>query len=587
MKTGLREPIPQTTLCIGASFHGMDDLRTRLRWLMAFRVAIVTLLLGLSLIFQATKGEQVETYYALIILTYAVTIPSALLLSYLSGPSALTVFFWTQVGIDFLLETMLVVRTGGVDSPFAVLYVITVTVASLVPRRRVGLLAACGCIILFGAVTNIQLYGFADTWGWMQQSRSTGPETFQTFGAYALALLVVGLLSGTLADQLQQADQSLREKEQGLTRLQAFHENIVQSISSGVFTADATGAVTSFNPAAQEATGYTLTRVIGRQWREVFNWHPARASDELGSGTVSAMIRFEVECKRADGSRLVLGMTVSPLHEQGQQAGLVGVFKDLTQIRDLEEEMRRKEWLANLGEMSAGMAHEIRNPLGALAGAMQMLRKEAAADDTDRRLMDIAIREATRLDSIITEFLQYARPPALNLAEHDINKVLAETLDLVQHEARTRSNLKIVTTLASMALVAQVDQNQMRQVFWNLATNAFEAMPAGGQLTITTGCRQVEAGSRKGEIIEIAFQDQGEGIPKQNLDKIFLPFFTTKKEGSGLGLAAVHRIVDLHGGWIKVESSRLQGTRFVVCMPRSGDDGVRLWHEGRTPWKRS
>ncbi|BFU95452.1 MAG: putative Sensor protein PilS [Nitrospira sp.] len=565
----------------------MDELRARLRWLMAFRVAIVTLMLGLSLVFQTAKGGQVETYYALIILTYAVTIPSALLLPSLAAPSSLTIFFWAQVGIDFLLETVLVVRTGGVDSPFAVLYVMTVTVASLVPRKHVGLLAACGCIILFGTVTNIQLYGLADGWEWMSKSHLTGPETFQTFGAYALALLVVGLLSGTLADQLQQADRSLREKEQGLTRLQAFHENIVQSISSGVFTADGSGAITSFNPAAQEATGYTLSRVLGHQWREVFNWHPAQPLHEGGNGMVAAVSRFEVECKRADGNRLVLGMTVSPLHEQGQQEGLVGVFKDLTQIRDLEEEMRRREWLANLGEMSAGMAHEIRNPLGALAGAMQMLRKEAAADDTDRRLMDIAIREATRLDSIITEFLQYARPPALNLAESDINKVLAETLDLVQHEARTRSNIKIVTTLASGLLVAQIDQNQMRQVFWNLATNAFEAMPDGGQLTIATGCRQIDAGGRKGEVIEISFQDQGEGIPKENLDKIFLPFFTTKKEGSGLGLAAVHRIVDLHGGWIKVESDRQQGTRFVVCMPRSGGDGVRLWHEGRTPWKRS
>jgi len=249
--------------------------------------------------------------------------------------------------------------------------------------------------------------------------------------------------------------------------------------------------------------------------------------------------------------------------------------------------MRRKEWLANLGEMSAGMAHEIRNPLGALAGAMQMLRKEAISDATDRRLMDIAVREATRLDAIITEFLQYARPPALDLAEHNIDKILAETLDLVQHEVRNRKQITIATSLAGGFLSAQVDQNQMRQVFWNLATNAFDAMPDGGKLTITTGSRHIDAGGRKGDVVEIAFQDTGEGIAPGNLDKIFLPFFTTKKEGSGLGLAAVHRIVDLHGGWIKVESQPQQGTRFVVCLPRSGGDGVRLWHEGRTPWKRS
>jgi two-component system sensor histidine kinase PilS (NtrC family) len=554
---------------------------------MALRVAIVTLMLGLSLLFQAVRGERVETFYTLIIATYALTIPSAFLLPRITAPSALTAFFWTQVGMDFILETLLVARTGGVESPFAVLYIVTVTVASLIPRKRVGLLAACGCIILFGAITNIQLYELLGSSVWLERSHLTAPETFQTFGIYALAFLVVGLLSGTLTEQLHEADRSLREKERGLTRLQAFHENIVQSISSGVFTADAKGAITSFNPAAQEVTGYTVGQVLGRSWREIFNWHPNLPADDQRSGAPSAMTRFEVECKRADGNRLVLGMTVSPLHDARNEAGVVGVFKDLTQIRDLEEEMRRKEWLANLGEMSAGMAHEIRNPLGALAGAMQMLRKETAKDATDRRLMDIAIREATRLDAIITEFLQYARPPALNLAERDINKILAETLDLVQHEARTRKKIKIVTALASGTLAAQADQNQLRQVFWNLATNAFDAMPAGGKLTISTGCRQIDVGGRKGEVIEIAFHDTGDGIPKENLDKIFLPFFTTKREGSGLGLAAVHRIVDLHGGWIKVESGERDGSRFVVCLPRSGDEGVRLWHEGRTPWKRS
>jgi two-component system sensor histidine kinase PilS (NtrC family) len=218
---------------------------------------------------------------------------------------------------------------------------------------------------------------------------------------------------------------------------------------------------------------------------------------------------------------------------------------------------------------------------------MQMLRKDVHADETTSRLMDIAVREATRLDAIITEFLQYARPPALDIEEHDLNKVLAETLDLVQHEARTRHNITIVTSLAAGSLPGPIDQDQMKQVFWNLATNAFDAMPNGGRLAISTGSRKIDAGGRKAEVIEIAFQDSGEGIARANLDKIFLPFFTTKKRGSGLGLAAVHRIVDLHGGWIKVDSELGHGTRFVVCLPRTVASSVRLWHEGREPWKRS
>ncbi len=564
----------------------MGSIKNRIYWLMGLRVVFVTLLLGLSLTFQVTKGERVETFYALIVFTYAITIPYVLVLRKITSPHGLVQFAWVQIGVDFLLETVLIARTGGIESPFAVLYVITVTVASLIPRRRVGLLTASLCIILFGILTNLQLYGLVEAWGWLPRVRLSAAETLHAFGVYSLAFIVVGFLSGALADQLQRADRSLREKEQGLNRLRAFHENIVHSISSGVFTTDERGRITSFNPAAQEATGYACEHVQGHPWREVFNWHPGQQADECALNGSSNM-RFEVECKRADGNRLILGMTLAPLQEQGTETGLVGVFKDLTQIRDLEEEMRRKEWLASLGEMSAGMAHEIRNPLGALAGAMQMLRKDLQVDETSRHLMDIAVREATRLDGIISEFLKYARPPALNLAEYDLNKVLADTLDLVQHEARIRTNIEIVTSLAGRLLSAQVDQDQMKQVFWNLATNAFDAMPTGGQLTITTGCRKIEVGGRKADVIEISFQDTGEGIQKKNLDKIFLPFFTTKKQGSGLGLAAVHRIVDLHGGWIRVDSQEHQGTRFVVCLPHSADAGVRLWHEGREPWKRS
>jgi len=564
----------------------MGDIKTRIYWLMGWRVVIVTLLLGLSLAFQVTKGEPVETFYALIVFTYAVTIIYALVVRTLSSPDMLVQFAWVQILIDFLLETILIARTGGIESPFAVLYVISVTVASLVPRRRVGLLTASLCIILFGILTNVQLHGLVEGWGWLPHTRLSAAETLHAFGVYGLAFLVVGFLSGALADQLGQADLSLREKEQGLSRLRAFHENIVHSISSGVFTTDEHGRITSFNPAAQEATGYDFEQVRGRPWREVFDWHPSPLENER-TQDVSANIRFDVECKRSDGNRLILGMTLAPLHAGGEHKGLVGVFKDLTQIRDLEEEMQRKQWLASLGEMSAGMAHEIRNPLGALAGAMQMLRKDLQADETSQRLMDIAIREARRLDAIITEFLQYARPPALNLAEYDLNKVLAETLDLVQHEAGSRKGVSIRAVPCAEALCAQVDQDQMKQVFWNLAVNAFDAMPSGGELSITAGQRQVDVGGYKVDVIEVSFHDTGEGIPKKNLNKIFLPFFTTKQRGSGLGLAAVHRIVDLHGGWIKVESQAGRGTTFGVCLPRTADAGVRLWHEGREPWKRS
>lgn len=560
------------------------NLRTRLYWLMGLRVVVVTLLLGLSIAIHTTKGELVNFFYALITATYAVTIGYAAIDRYLESRWALTMFAHVQIGIDLLLETVLVTMTGAVESPFSVLYVITVCLASLVPRHRIGVATGAAAVFLFGAVAGVQLSGILESLEWLPRTRLSLPETLQIFGVHGLAFVLVGFLSGVLADQLRHADESLLEKERGLTNLQAFHENIVQSIGSGVFTTDESGLITSFNRAAQEATGYSFDQVYGRAWGDIFNCQGGGAIEEVRPGGGD---RFEVECKRADGSRLVLGITLSALEENGAQTGLVGVFKDLTQIRDMEEEMRRRQWLATLGEMSAGMAHEIRNPLGALVGAMQMLRKDAPIEDTNRHLMDIAIREATRLDAIIKEFLQYARPPALNLKECDLNVLIKESVALIQHEARKRGGVEIKITLHKGALVAKVDPDQLKQVFWNLATNAFQAMPHGGELTIASNRRRIGIGGQKGEVIEITFQDSGEGIKKEHLDKIFLPFFTTKREGSGLGLAAIDRIVDLHGGWVRVESQEGQGTLFVICLPKSPSGGPRLWHEGRGPWKRS
>ncbi len=562
----------------------MGNLRTRLYWLMGLRVVVVTLLLGLSIAIHTTKGELVNFFYALIAATYAITIVYAAIDRYLESRWALTMFAHVQIGIDLLLETVLVAMTGAVESPFSVLYVITVCLACLVPRRRIGLATGAAAVFLFGAVAGVQLSGILESIDWLPRTRLSMPETLQIFGVHGLAFVLVGFLSGVLADQLRHADESLLEKERGLTNLQAFHENIVQSIGSGVFTTDDSGLITSFNRAAQDATGYSFDQVYGRTWGDIFNCQ--RGGTDQGVLPAGGD-RFEVECKRADGSRLVLGITLSTLEENGAQTGLVGVFKDLTQIRDMEEEMRRRQWLATLGEMSAGMAHEIRNPLGALVGAMQMLRKDVPIEDTNRRLMDIAIREATRLDAIIKEFLRYARPPALNLKECDLNGLIKDSVALIQHETSKRTGIQINTVLCNGTLLAQVDADQLRQVFWNLATNAFQAMPQGGELTIATNRRQVGITGRKGELIEITFQDTGEGIKKEHLEKIFLPFFTTKGEGSGLGLAAIDRIVDLHGGWIRVESQEGHGARFVICLPKSTSGAPRQAHEGREPWKRS
>ena len=558
----------------------MSEIKIRLRWLMAFRVVVVTLLLGLSIAFQIAKNELVFAYYALIVFTYAITIGYAFALRWLSTPQALQQFAYAQIGVDLLLEMFLVARTEGISSPFLALYVITVLCASFILQRRGGLTMAGVSVILFGLVTIVQQSSWAESLGWFSSEPLSPSATLQAYGMHALAVLAGGFLSGTLAEQLKRADQSLVKTEQGLSQLQAFHENVVQSIPSGVFTTDGEGRLTWLNRAALDMTGYETGAVLHRSWWEVFG-----GKQDTASRAVPAS--FEVESQRADGSRLVLGMTLSPLTEGGGRVGLVGVFKDLTQVRDLEEEMRRREWFAKIGEMSAGMAHEIRNPLGGMAGALQMLRKEPTLDEENARLMDIATREATRLNAIVTEFLRYSRPPDLNLKECDLRELVDETVALIKHDGCVHDAQIVAVQHDEHAPIIQADPDKMKQVFWNLATNALQAMPSGGQLTISTARRRVVSGTRSGDIVEVAVQDTGVGIKKEDLNKIFFPFFTTKPDGSGLGLATAQRIVDQHGGWIRVDSEEGKGARFAVCLPVEAGTGPRLWHEGREPWKRS
>ncbi len=247
----------------------MDDLRNRLYWLMGFRVAVVTLLLGLSLVLQTGRDEPVQTFYTLIVFIYAITIAYAVVLRFMANPRLLTTMAYVQVGVDLLLETFLVARTGGIESPFAVFYMVTVMLAGLILRRGGGLTTAGISVLLFGLVTNAQSAQLLDL---SPPSRLSAAGAMYMFGIHSMAVVVVGLLSGALAGQLKRAGQSLVEKEQGLSRLQAFHENVVQSLSSGLFTTEASARITSFNRAAREITQQSFEAVQNKLWWEAFNW---------------------------------------------------------------------------------------------------------------------------------------------------------------------------------------------------------------------------------------------------------------------------------------------------------------------------
>lgn len=530
---------------------------------MGIRVAVVTLTLGVLIYFQIGKSTQsIPAYYGLIVATYLLTILYSILINRIER---LVPFAYIQIGGDILFETALVALTGGVESPFSLLYIISITAASALLSRRGGLTAASMAGILYGAIVDIQYYRSTyEMFPLLSLPRVTDlpvPEIFYNLSINVLGFIMVGYLSGTLGERLE-------KKARDLTELQEIHRFILESIDSGVFTTDSEGRLTSFNKKAELVMGYAKAEVRGRFWWDVFAW-PDLARDHLPPATVPGGIE-EVSIRK-DGRRIILGMNLSTLYdEQGIPIGIVGVFQDISLQKKMEEENRRRQWLAKIGEVSAGMAHEIRNPLAALSGSMQVLRKDLQPSDDNRPLLDLALRETERLNGIVSDFLQYARPRPLNLKEYDINELVQGTVSMLEQTTEYGGRIRFVRHLAPGSVVALLDPDQMQQVCWNLGLNACQAMPAGGTLTVATNRGGGGSGAMDGESVEIVFEDTGQGITEEHRDKIFDPFFTTKEEGTGLGLSVVHRIMEDHRGRVQVESVPGMGTRVRLTLPAAG-----------------
>lgn len=556
----------------------------RMKWLIVLRVVLVTALLGLPLLLQLNYLKNtwsIPTFYFLIGSTYFLTILYVIFLAKVKHP---LVFTALQLGLDLLFETALIAVTGGIESPFSFLYILTIVSASIFFYRKGGALMAAGATLFFGTMINLQ---YAQFLPFKSGVGLENKEIIYMLFLYMIAFFTVGILSGRLSERLH-------EKEVGFSDLRIFHEDIVQSMSSGLITTDLEGKITSFNRSASEITGFRPDEVIGAIWWEFFSWEDVRNRyrDLAQAGTSQ---RFEGEIINKKGERCLLGVTISPLrNEQGTQMGIIGTFQDLTQIRNLEEEMHKKERLATIGEMAAGMAHEIRNPLASLSGSIEVLKSELRLDDENRKLMEIAVKEADRLNSIITQFLLYAKPLSPRRRRANLHALLSETVQLIKNNPEYDARINVVLLTSRDPLLMMIDPDQIKQVFWNLSINAFQAMPSGGTLTISTqriSSKEIksETGPKRAEShpvlsnkeealgsgadrVEIIFKDTGEGIRKEDLPKIFYPFFTTKSSGSGLGLSIVQRVIEEHFGKIAVQSSP-EGTEFSIALPLDEGEG--------------
>lgn len=482
-------------------------------------------------------------------------------------------FTWqirTQFILDALLITWLVWRTGDLTSPYITLYIVLISVASFFMRPRSTLLMAVFCALCFISLSVLSGYSVIQSSGTVQ---ATG-KAVQIVSFHVVAFLVVGLLASRLSDR-RASGEELEETAKSLASLRALHERIVESIRSGLVTTDLEGKIYTFNAAATEITGYRIDQMQGLSINSLFGDIQEQIDLSLAAaGDGEQLPRFETDLLTPEGFVVRIGFSVSLLFSETHEAtGLIITFQDLTEIRSMEESVRRKDRLAAVGRVAAGLAHEIRNPLGAMRGAIQVLESNTPKESIQASLMEIILKESDRLNNIITNFLGYARPAAVDFMETDVGEAIRETLTLMRHSPDVRDDHHFVDELGTSPVEIPADAAQLKQIFWNLTRNSLQAMPDGGTLSVSLT-------TIPNNRIRIVFEDTGRGMSPDQVEQLFEPFSNSTTGGTGLGLSIVYQIVKDHNGAITVRSLEGKGTTITIELPR---DNRRAQHDGARP----
>ncbi len=530
------------------------SLHRKLVWLTFFRVVMVTVLLGgaAAMAWTAREAWVVEAaapLFALVAATYGASLLFALALRVRFAEKAVA---HAQIVTDVAVALAVVRLTGGAESVFVFLFSLATVNGSILLFRR-------------GAVVSTALAVATYVLGVVLLAPGATPRADTVFGHVA-AFALTAALAGYLAEQLRDTGERLAAREDDLEAVTAIHEALVQSVSSGLLTVDPEGRITFLNRAGEQLTGLALRDVQGgpvERWFGAFQEVTAREEMSL---------RKEMEFVDGRGERRRVGYAAFPL--RGRAGAVMGhalIFQDLTAMRAMEDAVRRSERLADLGRLAAGLAHELRNPLASISGSIELLMAGERLRDADRRLMEIVLREAGRLEDLVRRFLQFTRPPAPRCTPTDVAAVVSETLDVFAQDP-AGERLAVERELAP-AVVA-CDGDQVRQVLWNLLTNAAQAIvatkeqpPPADPLARARGLIRVSCAPERDGGARLVVADDGPGIAAPDLLRVFTPFFTTKRDGTGLGLATVHRIVEAHGGSVSVDSREGEGATFVVRLP--------------------
>ena len=536
-------------------FKPKTKMQQRLQKLILYRFILATITLLMGLFFQlkgvSTFWGPSVFFFFLIFLIYATTIVFVLLIRKVKD---FTFLIYTQTTIDAVIITGIIYITGGGMSVFTPLYILAILEAGVMLERQGGLMAATVCSISYGLLLNLEYH-------WVIPSLAPrfpyhNVILLYTLFVYILAFFLSGYLTGYLAEEVRKRGKELSKTREDFSRLEAFNRDVIQSIQSGLLTINLKERITFINKAGEEILGIKISQCKNRSLADLFRDLYKDFHEELRS-------RMEMTFERPDGEEIRLGLSISSLNDhRGNKVGQIIIFQDLTHIKEMEETMQRSEKLATIGQLAAGIAHEIRNPLASISGAIQLLNDEQGKGESTQRLMEIILAESGRLNRLITDFLLYAQPPKLNKKKVDIGALVDSTLEVFSRSPQWTKGIKLAKIIEPDITIAG-DAQQLEQVLWNLFINAVDAMAGKGMLEVKVH----QNGMEQTAMLTVA--DTGKGIAPKDITKIFDPFFTTKEGGSGLGLSIVHKIVETHGGVISVDSQSERGTTFSLTFPAS------------------
>jgi two-component system sensor histidine kinase PilS (NtrC family) len=525
-------------------------LARRLQWLLVFRAAVATFLLVLALAADvAAWPVQLMSIvvYGVVVGTYLVVFVLGMLLRAQVSPVVISAIHLATAVMGSL---MAVQGTGGVESGLSFLYLLVILDAAIIGARPVALVTASACSVAYGGQLALQLYGV------FSAGLPELPSPFRFTSAavvHVAAFFLIALLGGQIARLLQSAEEEVSSARIDLRVAEAFNRAVLESLPVGVLTLDASRIVRSVNLAASRILDSSTGGLIGRP-------PPDFLRPFFDSTQAAAELELEL-----DGRRRVLAMVRSSMHLQEAEASAepldVVVLEDRTEVRALEESLRASERLATIGEMAAAFAHELRNPLAAISGSVEMLR-ERDYDDADRvRLESIVLREIERLDALVTDVLEYARPSPPQRVRVDVAGLVRDLVEFLRADAAWRENELRLESPARLEAV--LDGGQVRQMLWNLLRNAVEASPTDAPVELAVS----EAKANGGRAVCICVRDHGPGMPESERAAAFEPFRTTKAKGTGLGLAVVSRIVEAHEGTVELTGAPGGGALARVVLP--------------------